>query len=424
MVDVVADLLAAPAAKEETFLGLLTQAYFGRHLLRADSTIRGLELSHLREAVILLDASFMIPLLARGSEAAQFSLNLLDDLKRVGVRVVTTDLLLREVVEHANYAINTVRRVGESTAELFDIVRGARGYGTNVFVEGFISNPGVESGGGFGAYISSIFPNSATRNLRDDDIEAALSALGVATVPFASFEGYGQTDLVLTTDASEELRTRRQRLDTYKHDRQIQAEAEAVVIIHRLRTKAYRVEGRTASTAFFLSTTKVVDALPGLPRQVILPPVGLGSWLVACRPISNEHGTVLFRTLLSELASSGLAFVSPEVLRRRFSSVINASRTSLEAVVAAHNEAVVSRYGLDAPGIVSRIDEFDLPFTAKLVSSSVLAEMNKRLALAEAARQEAEKRAHLTDRQKQQLLKIAAKKEAKQRKQSAPSRKK
>ena len=65
----------------------------------------------------------------------------------------------------------------------------------------------------------------------DEVIADRLRVLGVATIQFDGWAGWGQEHLVKREDVQREIGGRRSRQGTYKHDRQTQAEAEVAIIV-------------------------------------------------------------------------------------------------------------------------------------------------------------------------------------------------
>lgn len=422
LVEVVAAVLAGPRGKEAEYLGLLTQAAFGQHLLRSTSAIRALERDQLRETAFLLDSSFLIPALASASEANGFSTRLLRDLQELGCRTITTDQLIHETYEHARWALALVGRVGDDSPELLDAARGARGYRPNLFVEGFLRDDRFAAGGRFGDYMKAIFPTLTASGLEMSVVEDALTRHAILLVPFPNFEGFEAGDYLVRDAAAAEIRSRRESNRTFRHDRQTSTEAEVGVIVTRLREKQYTVNGRTVSDAFFLSNTRVIDGLPGLAQRIVLLPDGLASWLLSSRPVSAEQAATLFHALVWELGRANISFVAPEILMRRFSGLVVAARTNLERLAENHRDNLVAKYGPDPREAFARRDDFDAPFLAGIVSEEALQAMRARVGSAEAARRAAEARAEMTDEERSRLTKYDRKRAEKRAKQQRKER--
>ena len=70
------DVLSAPRPEEKRYLGLLTQAYFGRQLLGTDPGAISIQRTNLSSTVFIADSNFIIPLLAEGSVGHQYALTL------------------------------------------------------------------------------------------------------------------------------------------------------------------------------------------------------------------------------------------------------------------------------------------------------------------------------------------------------------
>jgi len=168
----VADLLTSPKPEESQFLGLLSQVYFGEHLVRASDNLAKADLDIISRNCYILDASVLICLLADGGEANEFTRQLLTDLGKCGATLVTTDLFASELLEHLNWAVKLVQKDGELSAAVLDALRGVKNYRSNQFLQGYFSAKHVDAS--FRAYICRVLGVRSLNDISDQTIRESL----------------------------------------------------------------------------------------------------------------------------------------------------------------------------------------------------------------------------------------------------------
>ena len=102
-----------------------------------------------------------------------------------------------------------------------------------------------------------------------------------------------------------EIEARRQKRGTYKHERQIRAEAEVAIVVDGVRSGKLQPAVGQAKDAYFVSNTRVVDELPDLDGRICLLPEGLAQWLWSAKSTSARHADLVFQQLMWELAQGG-----------------------------------------------------------------------------------------------------------------------
>jgi hypothetical protein len=414
VVSITSDILSRPTEAETEFLGLLCQGYFGQHLIGASDRLAKVDLDLIRGTCYLLDASVLVCLLAPGSKVHEFTAKLVDDLRRNGATLATTDLFLEEVAEHANWALKLVMQFGDHSTEVLDALRGARGYRSNQFLEGYYL--GTSSSQSFASFAASALGTVPSEKISPDALSQRLKTLGIIAVPFDAWTGFDQTLFSDRDDLQHEIEKRRIDRGTYKRPRQTQAEAEVAIAVDRIRGGQLQPPGAKAGDAFFLSSTRVVDGLPSLQRRICLLPEGLAQWLWCANGTSQRHSELVFEQLLWELAQEGIEFVDRKTLLRRFSGVVEAGQEELATAIRDRREYLVAKYGPDPASAFERIDPLDIPWTAKEVQKEALDRMQKAVASAQEAAQAARATAKITEKERQELNRFKAKQAERHRK--------
>lgn len=377
-INLTTDILTGPSTSEVAFLGTLCQCYFGQHLVGASDRLSKVDLDLISGTCYVLDASFIICLLAEGTEVQQFASKLVEDLKRIGAILTTTDLFAQEVVEHAYWAVKLVNRQGETSPDVLDALRGQRGYRPNQFLKGYFL--GTTTDTSFGAYISRVIGRNDSAFASPENVSHTLGKLGIDVLEFSDWDKFNPLLFDQRARFQVEIEARRRERKTYKHDRQTQAEAEVAIIVDGIRRGTLQPPGGKATDAFFLSSTRVVDGLPGLEGRISLLPEGLAQWIWSRESNSERHAELVFEQLLWELTQEGVEFVDRKTLLRRFSGVFEAAKDELQSTMRDQREHLVDRYGPDPSKAFSDVDPLDLPTVAREVNQLALARMGQRVA--------------------------------------------
>ena len=372
LVKVIQGVLSGPTPAEAKYYGLLLQARFGVHLLGVDQNTIISRIKALKDMVFVLDSTSLIPLIAVSGTGHQAAVELLNRIARVGAKAITTNNLLIEVSEHADYATRTVRdEGGPISAGVLNNLIGRKGQSRNVFLSGFVEEcaSGVLSGNDFSQYmrVSCGFnPRFGTI----DNCNILIRKYDVQEVSLQEITGFVEEDNVEIEELKIRIEERRLQAKNFRHERQVRAEAEVAVLVQRLREKVYEIEQRRCDGAFFVSNSRFIDELypSGLPvtiRQNVLL-----QWLGTVAPFEESELHVLMDGLLWELSERGYEFVNKKTLTTAFSGMVSASREEYEKIVDEHKTLIAMEWGVDAEDAFREpIDDLDI---STLVSQHAL----------------------------------------------------
>lgn len=416
---VVTALLANPDDVEKHYIGLSIQARFGTHLLGQDPSGLRARIADFESATFLMDASVLIQVLARSSEPHPAAKALLGRLQDSGAFIGTTERLAEEVAEHARWALRQVdRSSGQVTTRTLEAATGRAGDWMNAFLEGFLA----EAGRGdirptIKGYLEEVLSKpTGTRSFGLPEVADALGREAVPVVAFEAWDGFSSELLVERDDEESKIREIRTRRGNYKHDRQVRAEAEALLIVQGLRNGDLSADGKSASTAFFVSHTRLLDRLDNSGPPITMHPNLLLQWLITLHPLPDAELSVLTSALLWELEERGLAIVDPNRLRVTFGSLIDASQAQLPDEVQRYRELVGDRFGEPAARAFADVSDLDAP----IVLESLLVQRATELDLRMRVLTERSQAAKLNDRDMKELQRLRA--EKKQRTLAAKSR--
>ena len=138
LVKLVQGVLSAPSEAEGKQCGLLLQARLGVHLLGMDQNTLKSRTEALKDMMLVLDSTSLIPLLAISGTGHRAAVKLMSRIERIGAKAITTTKLVEEVREHAAYATRAVNEAGGAISTgMLNKLRGKDGERINVFLSGF-----------------------------------------------------------------------------------------------------------------------------------------------------------------------------------------------------------------------------------------------------------------------------------------------
>lgn len=411
--NVVQGVLSAPSEAEERYIGLCLQARFGVHLLGYDLDTLKTRANELRDTLFLVDSTTIIPFLAISSIGNDSAHRLINGLKSMNSSIASTDLLAEEAAEHARYALKKVENgQGHPTVETLKALTGRAGERSNAFLEGFV----VEAAKGkifdFSSYLSKIcgFPNQTT--LSNEDIELVLSKDNIHCYKFDEWDGFDQTMFSERDERQLEIAGLRIDRKTYKHERQVKAEAEAVITIKYLRNGIFKVDGNPVSNAFFISHTRIIDELSEYASNITMRPASILQWLATIAPVSVDELRVLTSNLLFELTENNLDIVDKAKLRVIFAPLIDASKKSFDEEVLKHRVLISEKYGEQRSKAFSDIADIDVP----IVYESYYAQKSADLERKQVEASKAEMTARISEKERAELEKLRLQEKQRQQK--------
>ncbi len=306
----VQSVFAAPTETESQYIGMALQAQFGVHLLGYDPPTLQVRAKELSETSFLVDSSTLIQFLARSSKGYKSARMLLGRLKTIGCQTATTDLFVEEVVEHINWAADTVGGNGRTSQKTLEVATGRAGEWMNAFLEGFLEEVDRGKLVDFFEYLGSTLGTRQSKgHITRADIQRVLEKEGLAVKSFRDWDGFTDS-LFAERDMEEEQITEERKLrGTYKHERQARAEAEALLIIRWLRERILRWNHQQVSNAYFLSHSRVLDEIAKPSFAITMRPQSAIQWVATLQPCSPEELEGLTSSLLCELAERNLSLV-------------------------------------------------------------------------------------------------------------------
>lgn len=416
VIQTIQDIFREPSVAESTYISTSVQARFVLHLLSLDNDTLAVRMRELAKSLFLIDSSTLIPWLADGSSGHVAAEKLLAGLRAAGATIATTLPLAEEVAEHVRWATNLVRDANGIQSELvLEAATGRAGIKTNAFLEGYLSLSGSgASAESFEAYISRCLGGVESKvTVTDAILLGALQRRSIRILDFDTLSKAPARLMAKARDYQRIIEERRRASASFKHERQVRAEAEAVVIIESARSGELGEGFESIANAYFVSNTSMLNRLNPDASSITMRPEATLSWLATLRPLSSEDIQALMSELLWELQERRMNLVNQADLLSAFGPIISASRERLEALLPQYQALMSERYGggakvhvpdLDAPVVLASLLEDRV-----VQLEGVVAELEGELARSSADLKATEERAHLTEEERGELSRVRRK---------------
>ena len=393
LVNVVVGVLSEPRQPEKVYLGLLTQAYFGKHIAGYDEKSISIRRQMLSETTFVLDSHFIIVLLAKSSLGHGQAVELHKLLSFLNAPIVATDLIVVETAEHLEYAMKHFRTNNYKLLRkrAFDVVREGSGY-NNSFITGYYESVSQGDRVSFSTYIMDIMRTSSSDILPVIMVRNAVQRLGICVDKPQEWPGFDASLWPDSVELEEQIKSRREDAGSYKHDRQVKAEAQVAGVVCAIREQRLQPPQATASNAFFVTNSPILDGLGGRPQRLSIRPGSLHQWLLSAMPFTDEMAANIFDHLLLELVDTGVQFVPRERIVRAFGEIVQANREIIRKVTLEHKTLVEEMYGSVSATAFSDIDDLFVPGAADHLQVTLLRKSRQRLDAEIARRLRAEKR--------------------------------
>ena len=299
------------------------------------------------------------------------------------------------------------------------------------FLEGFIAelDGGSLSAPSLFTYFRDVFRLQPKQKApAETDVSRALTRQGIEVWEFDHWDGFEDSIWAERDETANEIAERRRLRDTFTHDRQVRAEAEALLTVRYLRNEKFHYPGRETNNAFFISNTRAIDELADVKAPITMRPEAVLHLLTTLRPVDVRELAFLTDELLSELDQRGFSVVDRQRLMHVFGPLINASREDLQEVLARHRELLAEKYGEASTHAYAEVDPLDAPAALLMAQTQRAAMLEVELNRSKGREANLAKEARLTEQERSELEKLRVDEKLKRglgrsRKRSAESRK-
>jgi hypothetical protein len=414
LVELVQGFLAQPTDAESRYIGVALQAEFAVTLLGYDQDLVQSRVKNLSGTLFLVDASMLIHALARSSVGHESARSILSRLEYVKAQLATTGHLVTELAEHARWARDHIRTRSGLTPEVLIAVTGHAGLHENLFLDGFLREV-TEKGKSFDfdGYLDSVCGDPNGHTATDDVFQSSLGRLHIPSPNLNQWEGFTSDLYGEREEMAEKIAERRAKHKTYRHGRQVQAEAEALIIVEKLREGGFLYGGARVRDAYFISNTRAIDQVKNATLPVTMRPGSLLQWLNTLTPTDTDELTGLVSALLWEMSENGYTIVDKKHIQNTFSPLISASEDELKEQLATNRALMANRYGEGSEKAFAELRGIEVPVVLHSIYAQRAADLERKLQSETAARQAAVAKASLDENERQDYLRLKAKQKEK-----------
>jgi hypothetical protein len=421
LTEIIQELLARPSEEERSYLGLALQARFSLNLIGQDPQLVATRMQELAKTLFLIDSTTLINLLARGCIGHNSAVFLMNRLKAVKAPCATTKLLVTEAAEHARWAIDHANGKAPLSSDMLLAATGRAGYSTNLFLDGYYTETASGSPTiGLFDYLDSVMGSPAGHTATDEVCEDRLEMLGIPASELENWKGFAPELWAEREKLRNEIAEVRIKKGTYTHERQTQAEAEALIIIENVRAGVFTLES-DVKHAYFVSNTRILDKTTHQNTPITMRPAGVLQWLSTITTANADELASLTNSILWELCERGFQVVDTAMLQQTFNPLLSASREHLQEEVAKLNNLTAVEYGESAKKAFEAMSDLELPValnSAFAQQTRLLEEQARKSSLAATAAQ----KSRLSEEERMEYDRLKGEKAAKRTRARGKSR--
>jgi hypothetical protein len=360
-IDLMMHIFMHPNPEIKRFLSLISQGFFAFHALGYERRVLAERLEFARNTHWILDSNIIIYLLACNSNNNDYAIDLLTRARNFGINFYTTEMLVKEVIDHLYWAITTLINLPPDSTMFISAAYGYRGEKSNAFAEGYLVWQKEQSNPSFRQYLLYCFPQ-----LDIEDIEHSIIA------KFADF-GIGiltENELIQTDNDFLSLRDQkylpqviqtRKSLSNYHSEDQCKAEAEVLV----LDKNEYK----------FLSNSLLLNKISN--DLFVWKPESLYRLLTLLNEIPPSDD-LLHKCMLQDFYQNGIDVIDNDAIRKIASPLLKQSKFSFDQQKEAFVNAIgVSKYSR-LIGNFDHVSESESPFYPHLFARYIEREVAKK----------------------------------------------
>ena len=409
---------------ERNYLGRISQGFFAFHLLGVFGDAAAERVEHAKETVWLVDSSAQIPAVAVGSPANEAFRSAFNFVRKLGIRLFSTERLFDETREHLWFADRIIQKYGASSLDIIAAAEGHTPYRkANEFLKGFIAWQAAGNPTDWSSYMYAIGGHYDIK----DTLISALKGVGIEVVALSDWPGFVQEDHAETGAITEEVVTvygdqYDQQNDFYK---KAKPEAEALFIVRNERDGKYHmVSGKgVLSPAWFISETSILNSVNNDQRITWAPEAFIRFASTLGATSDQESADRAFDMLLWSIAQTGVCVLDDRAALRVFGGVIDQARLTVTEQRAAYDNVLGDKYGEPIKSVLDRVPKLQQPLAVLQLANERLVLETERRSQAQATAYEAEKRAKVAEGKLQDVERFRRKQEQKQQKAKKRARK-
>ncbi len=398
--DLLLEILLRPTSEMKERLADLSQGYFSYHALGLDPKCGDERLEMAKGKAWILDASTVLPLLAKDCANHAFALDLLTKMKDLGLGLYTTGRLFAEVIDHAYWAMKNFKDAVPDSPSLLQAAAAGPGYKQNLFVDGYIKWTAQQGAPSFQEYLRNCLGDAYERHM-DCRVEEQLSALGIETVEFSEWPDFSEEHWGERPKIENKIIEQRKQRGTYRSEEQCRAEAEVLILCE---------DGKAA----FLSQSGILDLIDRGKPKITWRPESMYRFL-ASFSTAQPSDDLLYQSMVQDFFYSGFDIVNKEALNQYFAAPVRQSRMNLDEEKERYERALgQTEYDRLLSGY-DDVPDVQKPFYSVQFAFHVARKESENRERAEARAKRAEETQALRGKEKEDYDRLKAKEAAKKR---------
>jgi hypothetical protein len=189
-----------------------------------------------------------------------------------------------------------------------------------------------------------------------------------------------------------------------------------------LRNSTFALDGIYWPSVLFITHSRVLDDLPGIPSFICISPASLFNWLLTVRAVEPEDAIALFEEILRTMSLAGAEIIPRRQLIRVFAGVTDASRSRVEELKSEQRELMHERYALDPDEAFKDVNPLAWPTIENSVEKDMVAALQDRLVRKESETAALQQKVAKSEKEKKYYERLKAKDEARKRRNKKKAR--
>jgi len=315
--------LVEPNSPQRRYLASISQGFFLYHLAGFDPTCAKIRKNIFADTCWFIDSSIIIPLLAVGCHNHEYALDLFAKIKDSNGKMFTTKKLLEEAWRHLNWATDFVKAKAVDSPDFLAAALAKEGYKQNLFIDGYIGLAAEGVVSSLGEYLDKAFPHGITQDLFIEECKAH----GIYPISLQALKGFDQKDWGDIETIKMEVINERAKRGTLRSDLQVEAEAEVLFIIRKIRKQEYLLaDGINPSCrVYFVSQSRILDMINEGAAVVTWSPEAIYRYVASLNG-QDLDPDLLQKCMLNEYYYAGISFIDRQCYLRFFGPSVNQAK--------------------------------------------------------------------------------------------------
>jgi hypothetical protein len=398
LADLMIEIILRPSSEVREYLAALSQGYFAYHALGLDPNCSIERLASAKSFEWVLDSSVLIPLLAVDSQNHEYASDLFARMRQLEFRIVTTDRLCSEVVDHLYWATSNFADKPLDSPQLLQAAMAGPGYKQNLFLDGYVSWATRSGNPTLSDYVVACLGDGSAVSL-GGRVAKRLSGMGVEALDVTAIPGFSVDHWPERDAIARQIEQVRRQAGTYRSDQQCTAEAE-VILASRLRPVR------------FVSQSTVLDRVSPAGARISWRPEALYRFL-SMFAADNPNAELLYDCMIQDFYYSGIEIINTETIRQFAGPMVRQARMTLESERVRYEAVLGKQEFSDAVDHFENLPDEQKPFYSLQFALFVSRRESILRTAAEQRAAELEKREGLSAQERTELERLRAKKKEK-----------